>query len=195
MPVFSSINLRKYIYSNKKIIRQNYPMNTEGLESITVQICKAISYLHGLKPFIVHADIKPDNILINNILEIKLCDFGVSKFSAMIEPFNTTVGRRSHGTKTYMSPEILVKKEECSTYSDMWALGVTIFELWARRYIWPQVDLADQDYVVILESIYENEVLPDLTDLGECLSENISQCLLYFKEDRISIFRLLQNLS
>ncbi|CAF1122736.1 unnamed protein product [Adineta ricciae] len=69
----------------------------------------------------VHRDIKPDNILINRRCAIKLADFGLSGHLTTNEyEFDSAVG-----TELYMPPDV----QQCSTQSDMWALGISLLEI------------------------------------------------------------------
>ncbi|CAF1187257.1 unnamed protein product [Adineta ricciae] len=69
----------------------------------------------------VHRDIKPDNILINRNCAIKLADFGVSGHLTTNEyEFDSRAG-----TNLYWPPDV----QQCSTQSDMWALGISLLEI------------------------------------------------------------------
>lgn len=83
----------------------------------------ALAVEHLSKMNILHRDIKPENLLLNELLEIKLCDFG---WSAMVEPN----GRRSSicGTYEYMSPEILFSRGH-GTKNEVWQLGILLHEM------------------------------------------------------------------
>lgn len=72
---------------------------------------------------IVHADIKPSNLLVSSNGTLKLSDFGLSWTSA-----SESSGRPISGTPSYLAPE-LVDGHPVSHQSDMYALGITLFEL------------------------------------------------------------------
>ena len=89
------------------------------------QICTALKYLHYKK--IIHRDIKPANIFMNSLNQIKLGDFGISKNLKTYGFASSFVG-----STYYMAPEI-VDGENYSFEADIWALGVTFYELMNLR--------------------------------------------------------------
>jgi Amt family ammonium transporter len=79
-----------------------------------VEIAKAMCYLHGFRPAILHRDLKCDNVLVNQSLQVKLCDFGESR-KAVLEGTMTTVG-----SPFWMAPEVFMGSrygEPCDVYS------------------------------------------------------------------------------
>ncbi|KAG9012616.1 hypothetical protein FRB90_006580 [Tulasnella sp. 427] len=70
-----------------------------------------VAYLHSFNPVIVHGDIKPENVVIQDNLEAALCDFGVSRVIVSFEKGSkselTTTGNKVGGTAGYISREIL----------------------------------------------------------------------------------------
>lgn len=96
-------------------------------KKILYQIFSAMNYLH--KNSIAHLDIKMENILINDNLDIKIIDFGF----AVYEP-KSSLNKFFGGTPNYMSPEIIIKRPYISYLSDIWSLGVLIFKLFCNDY-------------------------------------------------------------
>jgi uncharacterized RDD family membrane protein YckC len=79
---------------------------------------------HASQFGIVHGDIKPSNLLCHNEVDVKLSDFGLSRFDAR----QSVTSHALAGTPAYLAPELL-EGGAPSIQSDMFALGVTLFEL------------------------------------------------------------------
>jgi serine/threonine-protein kinase len=86
-------------------------------------LVEAVGYLHRHE--IVHRDIKASNVKINSAGEVKLLDFGIAQSGAT--PRLTQTGSVI-GTLEYLSPEQL-RGEDATPQSDIWALGVLLFEM------------------------------------------------------------------
>ena len=94
---------------------------------IAQQIGNALAYLHAQG--IVHRDLKPDNILITPSGQIKLIDFGISQF--LNHPAENAPLRA--GTPGYMSPEQKEHPEQISPTSDLYSLGLILYELYLGK--------------------------------------------------------------
>jgi len=86
------------------------------------------------KNSIIHRDIKPSNILINSKGYVKIGDFGTSKnFHKIENPESIIENTLVLGTEEYMAPEIL-NHEMYSYKSDIWSLGIVLYELATGKY-------------------------------------------------------------
>ena len=93
-----------------------------------LDICSAVSYAH--EHLIVHRDLKPANILIDSAGQVKLLDFGIAKLQdADIDQTRTALRMF---TPEYAAPE-QVRGERATTATDVYALGVILFELLTGR--------------------------------------------------------------
>ena len=93
------------------------------------QILMAFSYAHSIG--VVHRDIKPSNIIITPDSKVKILDFGIAKLLEHKDHKLTRTGSRM-GTVLYMSPE-LVQGREADLRSDIYSLGVTLFQMLSGR--------------------------------------------------------------
>jgi serine/threonine protein kinase len=125
MEYVDGITLRTLIEEHQK---NNCPFSLDFILRIFNQIISAIKYIHQMN--LAHRDLKPENILITRNLEvIKICDFGLSRrFS---NPNSFTLDPK--GTFQYASPELILAKGS-SLSSDIWSLGVILFELLNLKY-------------------------------------------------------------
>ena len=92
---------------------------------IVLQAAEALSYAHKRK--IIHRDIKPSNLLLDDSGVVWLTDFGVAKF----EDTDLTATGDLVGTLRYMAPERF--RGECDERTDVYALGLTLYELLSLR--------------------------------------------------------------
>ena len=99
------------------------PLKIDDALDIAVQVARGLAKAHEHR--IVHRDVKPANIMVTHDGVAKIVDFGVAKLigQARVTQTGSTVG-----TVAYMSPE-QVQSMETDERSDMWSLGVVLYEL------------------------------------------------------------------
>ena len=120
MEYFRASNLKLQIKADTNGVHLKVRQLFEG-------VCAALSYVHQ-KGFI-HRDIKPDNVLMNKVGEIRLCDFSLSsKQSTGFAKVFAGKLKNIQGTRTYIAPET-IRKQQPSFQTDMYSLGVMFFEV------------------------------------------------------------------
>ncbi|XP_074097879.1 uncharacterized protein LOC141526702 [Cotesia typhae] len=136
MEYFRSQSLRQFI--NNRPENVEFSQKRKENYEICLQIRQAVSYLHELTCSIIHKDIKPENILVNEHLMVKLCDLVLSKISDIdsSSPLNTTVGHNFRGTPMFMAPEIIVQNLPAIKPTDVWAMACCLVELFCERQVW-----------------------------------------------------------
>lgn len=96
----------------------------------TYQICDALSYCHrDLK--LLHRDLKPANIFLSSTGQVKVGDFGISRFLSASEALAHT----QCGTPLYMSPE-MARGQSYSRAADAWAVGCIMYEMMTLTAPW-----------------------------------------------------------
>ncbi|MBK9264978.1 MAG: serine/threonine protein kinase [Polyangiaceae bacterium] len=105
----------------------------EAVEFI-LQACEAIGQAHQMG--VIHRDIKPSNLYLcqeGTRRVLKVLDFGISKLIDPTNQTNQTQTATTFGTPQYMSPEQVRSAKHVDGRSDIWALGVVLFELLSGR--------------------------------------------------------------
>lgn len=129
---------------------------------IIIQLMKALSYAHQNN--VIHRDIKPDNILVDEKNNVKILDFGIAQFyEKAVQVSDRTSSGTIMGTYNYMSPEQRESSDNVTIQSDIYSTGVVMYELFTGKL--PTGRFPDP-------SSLNGDVQPELNDLIlQCLNQ------------------------
>ncbi|KAG0632318.1 hypothetical protein M758_1G319400 [Ceratodon purpureus] len=176
-----------------------------GLDSyrrldIAVGIARALEYLHtNADPPVIHRDVKPSNVLLDESLTAKVSDFGISRASSLMA---THVSTDPAGTAGYFDPQYFLS-HQLTTSSDVYSFGVVLLELvtgqkaidHSREVInlmaWAKPKLRRDGIASIVDPLLKDDYAPDM--FFE-MADLALRCTSYEKEDRPSMRAVLTTL-
>ena len=128
----------------RMIGREIGPIPYQRVLPLFTQILDGISYAH--KKGIIHRDVKPSNILVGKNDIVKLTDFGIAKIAG---DNKLTQEGTIMGTGPYMSPEQITGQiSKLSNSTDIYSLGVTLYEMLAGRLPFESPELFDLQHSI-----------------------------------------------
>ncbi|KAI7857562.1 serine/threonine-protein kinase pef1 [Circinella umbellata] len=129
-------DLKKYMDSTART--GHTALETTIIKSFMYQLLKGIAYCHENR--VLHRDLKPQNLLINKRLELKLGDFGLARaFGIPVNTFSNEVV-----TLWYRAPDVLLGSRMYSTSIDIWSAGCIMAEMYTGRPLFPGTTNEDQ---------------------------------------------------
>ncbi|GAG23530.1 unnamed protein product, partial [marine sediment metagenome] len=145
-----------------KTLDQHKTTSIEETIAITSQICDGLEEAH--RQGIIHRDLKPSNVIISQDGNIKLMDFGLARMSNVTR---VTQEGTIIGTFNYLAPE-LIQGQPASAQSDLYALGVILFEMIAGKPPFegenPTAVLSQHLYAPVVRPSTFNEEAPAVLD-------------------------------
>lgn len=115
-----------------KFVRTHGPLTETVSKLWFPPIVDALLYLKSLK--IAHRDLKLDNVLLDEYMNPKLTDFGLSRYVLFDDKGHVRLTDSWVGTESYMPPEMLLKKKYNPFISDIWSLGVCLYVMMCNVY-------------------------------------------------------------
>jgi beta-lactam-binding protein with PASTA domain len=110
----------------KELVRETGPLAPGVATDLAIQILKALRYAH--KRGLVHRDIKPQNVILDDEGQAKVADFGIARAG----PSDMTEAGAMLGTVQYLSPE-QAQGQPVSARSDLYSVGIVLYEMLTGR--------------------------------------------------------------
>jgi len=151
--------------SLQKLIREESPLPINRAMRLITMVADGLAAAH--RAGIIHRDVKPDNVLVTPDEIAKIGDFGLAqRFKPDSHDCNPTIC----GTPNYMAPE-LFQGEAASFSSDVYALGLCLFQLLVGKVPWREASLTK------LVQFGRTETIPNVRDLRPEISVPIAECV------------------
>lgn len=140
-------SLEKFIYEEKDPLKHKLTLNCRTMYNIVIGVARGLEYLHkGCNTKILHFDIKPHNILLDELFCPKISDFGLAKICPREKSIVSMMVAR--GTVGYIAPELFCRNfGGVSHKSDVYSYGMMVLEmLGARENNNSRVDFSSENY-------------------------------------------------
>ena len=175
----------------KKVIKRA-PLSESLICYILGGLAQAVYFIHTHNK-IIHMDIKQQNIVVDDYINIKLTDYSISiNYKNM-----KNISLPMIGTCYYMSPEVLRKETIPSTYAskiDVYSIGVLLYLLAFCDYPYKLKEVDNKNYPQILKNIQENELeFPKDNENSKVLLDLIKNCLNKDINKRYNIHQLVND--
>ncbi|HEY7339339.1 MAG TPA: serine/threonine-protein kinase [Ktedonobacterales bacterium] len=142
------------------------PLSEEQVIAWILPICDALQYLHTRRPSILHRDVKPANIIVTPAGHPVLVDLGIAK-EHLPGAGRTATFVRKAGTEGYAPPEQYTVAGKSGPWSDVYALGATLYHLLTMQVPVSAIDRVTQDPDLIHPAFY-NRAISQQTDAAIC---------------------------
>lgn len=156
---------------------------------ISLDTAYGMSHLHSKGAAVVHRDLKPGNILVSKEWVARVADFGTSIAARQQSTVASAVGT----TPVYLSPEAALHNE-FSQASDVFAYGITLYELWAEEISYPSLTDGGLSVIQGYAIKHLEPDLPRLSALPHAISMLIRHCTAFEPEERPSFHQILTHL-
>lgn len=177
--------------SHQDILQVTQHLSVTDRISLLMQATQALIYLHRRK--VIHRDLKPENIVVLPDGHVKVLDFGLALAKEFILDTNYQAETMMVGTVAYMAPELLSLYTTATEQSDLYALGVIAYQVFARRHPFDLSILS-----TLIKDITSKPVDVDFLDVSVELQTIIKRLLEKKPEDRfesaVALYNALRDL-
>ena len=164
----------EYLEGNdlNQILRHHGPQTPAVVCDLMLQACEGMAEAHAMG--IVHRDIKPSNFFItrraDGTMLLKILDFGISKTPVGVTELTGT--QTILGTPTYMAPEQMKTSKGAEPRSDIWSIGVVMYQLITGR-----PPFSGESYAELVLKVNNEAPAPFMVPLPPGLGQVILRCI------------------
>ncbi len=158
--------------SLSEILRAEGPLHPDRVADVGADVAAALGFAH--RNGVVHRDVKPGNVIIDQSGQVKVADFGIARAITATSDDNLTQAGTVMGTATYFSPE-QARGDAVDPRSDIYSLGCVLYELVVGR---PPFS-GDSPVAIAYKHVQESPVPPRhlSADVPVALEAIILKCL------------------
>lgn len=153
---------------------------------IAIDAATGIRFIHSKK--LIHRDLKTHNLLVNELWDTKVADFGISTMNPTVTRQMTCIG-----TPVYMAPEVL-QKEAYSSRADVYSFAVVLAELFTNQMPYTQPPYETMNSAQLVYYITEKSARPSLQGLHPTLQALIEECWASQPHSRPSFHEIIVRL-
>lgn len=137
------------------------PPPLDQILEIMCQAIEGVAFAHRFAEVVVHRDLKPDNLFVTEEGQTKVLDFGIARALDDAErEAMTTTGVTAIGTAPYLPPELWSGNELPTPASDVYSLGITLFEAVAGRHPFQELGNPKKNQAAYLKAHLMDAVKP-----------------------------------
>lgn len=148
-----------------------------------IDTAQGMAYLHSLNPVMIHRDLKTTNLLVDRGMNVKICDFGLSRFQAEDKIMSAV------GTVQFAAPEVL-RHEMYTEKADLFSYGTVLWELFTRRTIFDGLP-----QILVYKSVVDGDMPPVGNGCDPRYAQLVRDCWLLDASKRPSFRDCLDRLT
>lgn len=173
MSFIEGVSLRQYLLQT--------PMSLRRALEIIIDIAYALCHLHIHG--VIHRDLKPENVIITETGDVKVIDFGIAQLLTERESSDSPAKQQLVGTPIYMSPEQRNHPDTVSYPSDIYSLGIIMYELILGKLSHGQLHLSLMPRGV--QKILHKSLQPEAKDRYQDVVDFIAEVSAYMNSPAI----------
>lgn len=145
---------------HNRLHKENNKLQLSQSQKMALQVTDGVAFLHRRIPPVVHRDLKSMNIVLDRVLNAKICDFGLTQAMGPDKTHISVKDGQGGGSPRYMAPETYDSKNQITEKVDVWALGCVLVEIYGGPLPYSDCNSVEQ---VVVKIIIHKEA-PEIPD-------------------------------